>query len=439
MFSLQPERRKVNGRELLTTAFTEAQATVQGQMSARLNQLMTQSVDHLLGRTAYVRRAGVPADWEQNGRCCNCKSHHCDHFSRNGYRPRILSCLDYELHLQLPRVVCQCGGSVQLDFTGLLRPYQRLSAEVDEQIQRWGKMGHSVRDMQVELQHCHLGPLGLRTLCERLHQLQDLTPGDDELVAPPVVQVDAIWFSQLRPTGQLRRDAKGRLRPVKSRIKRCLLIAMGVWPDSGRCVILAWQLADSEDTQAWLTFLTRLEEQGVRGENGLQLIIHDGGDGLCAALQIVHFDAAYQRCLFHKLRNIATALALPEGLSRRERTHRRRAMLKDFQAIWAAKEYATVLRRYLQVVRQYRDAQPDAVATLRRDFRATVTYYHIQQCNPTWQRRHLRTTSRLERFNRTLRRHIRTAGAYHSDSGILAVIAQEADYRYPVSPRSVQP
>jgi hypothetical protein len=51
----------------------------------------------------------------------------------------------------------------------------------------------------------------------------------------------------------------------------------------------------------------------------------------------------------------------------------------------------------------------------------------------------LRTTSRLDRFNRTLRRHIRTAGAYHSDDGILAVIAQEADYRYPVNLRTAQP
>lgn len=439
MLTLQPERRKVNARMLLTNAFAAAQAALQQQMNECLNQQLVAAVEHLLGRGTYARRARVPGSWEQSGRCCNCQTHRCAHFSRNGYRTRRLSFLDYTLQLRLPRVVCQCGGSVALDFNGLLRPYQRLSDEVDEQIQRWGKMGHSLRAMQAELQHCQLGPLGLRTLCARLHQLQELTPGADELVAPPVVQVDAIWFSQLRPTGQVRRDAKGRQRPVKSRIKRCLLIAMGIWPDSGRSVILAWQLADGEDAQAWLTFLTRLEEHGVRGENGLQLIIHDGGDGLCAALQIVHFDAAYQRCLFHKLRNIASAIQLPDGLARPERTRRRRAILKDFQAIWNAKEYATVLRRYLQVVRQYRDAQPDAVATLRRDFRATLAYYHIQWRHPTWHRRHLRTTSRLERFNRTLRRHIRTAGAYHSDDGILAVIAQEADHRYRVSQPSAQP
>jgi transposase-like protein len=293
--------------------------------------------------------------------------------------------------------------------------------------------------MQAELRHCHLGPLGLRTLCARLPQLQELTPGADELVTPPILQIDAIWFSQLCPTGQRRRDRKGRLRPVKRRIKRCLLIALGVWPDADRSVILAWQLADGEDREAWLTFLTQLEEQGIRGENGLQLIIHDGGDGLCAALQTVYFGAADQRCLFHKLRYIARALQLPDGLARPERTRLRRTLLKDFQAIWAATDYATALQRYLQVVRHYRHTQPAAVATLRRDFRATLAYYHIQQKHPDWHRRYLRTTSRLERFNRSLRRHIRTAGAYHSDHGILAIIAQEADHCYPANPLSAQP
>jgi hypothetical protein len=57
MPSLLPERRKVNGRELLATAITEALAAVQRQMSERLNQLLAQGVDHLLGRAACVRRA----------------------------------------------------------------------------------------------------------------------------------------------------------------------------------------------------------------------------------------------------------------------------------------------------------------------------------------------------------------------------------------------
>jgi len=99
--------------------------------------------------------------------------------------------------------------------------------------------------------------------------------------------------------------------------------------------------------------------------------------------------------------------------------------MKEFGQIWEARRYETMLRRYLKVVRTYRHTQPEAVATLRRDFRLTVTYYALEKEFPTWERRHLRATSRLERFNRRLRRRTRPANAYHSGVGLTAMIAQE--------------
>jgi transposase-like protein len=185
-------------------------------------------------------------------------------------------------------------------------------------------------------------------------------------------------------------------------------------------------LGGSEDDEEWVAFLSILEEQGIRGENGLKLIPHDGGSGLRSALRTVFFDAEQQRCLFHKLRNLYNAIQVPEHLSAKHGRRYRKAVFKDFHAVWQAQRYDTALRRYLKVVRKCRDSQPKAVATLRRDFRSIVTYYLIEQQCPSWERRHLRTTSRLERFNRRLRRRTRVAGAYHSDQGILAMIAQEA-------------
>jgi transposase-like protein len=280
--------------------------------------------------------------------------------------------------------------------------------------------------MQRELSHTVIGPLGLRTLLNRLHRLGQLPPESADLSSPPVVQVDAIWVTQLRPNGQVRKDVKGRLRPVKGRFKRPLLLALGLWPESQRVELLAWQLGKDEGLESWSAFLTQLEERGIRGQQGLALIIHDGGSGLCAALQEVHFDAAQQRCLFHKLRNIADALQLPDSLTPLQRRRQRRTILKEFRAIWQAERYATTLRRYRHVVQKYRLSQPKAVATLRKDFGLTLTYFRIEQAHPTWSRRFLRTTSRLERFNETLREHFDVARAYHSDSGILSVVCQEA-------------
>jgi putative transposase len=424
MLSLHPERRTVNSINL-AQEFATGIASVVEAISRKVNQQLAQDVHHFLGRLPYRRRAKVSASIE-SGRCARCGSHQSRRFSRNGFRRRTLVTPWGELHLELPRVICQCGGSVRFDWGAWLRPYQRISGELDQQIQRWGRICLSLRQMQRELSQSFIGPLGLRTLVARLHQLRDLPWRDQTVGVPPVVELDAIWFTQLRPNGQVRRDAKGRRRTVKGRFKRPVLIALGVWPETGQSQILAWQLADSEGTAAWEAFLTILEEQGLRAQNGLQLIIHDGGSGLCAALEMVHFGAAEQRCLFHKLRNIARALQLPAELSPAQRWRRRRAILQDFRAIWQAKQSQTVLRRYRQVVRQYRQTQPKAVATLRRDFRATLTYFTILQSHPQWDRSTLRTTCHLERFNENLRAHSRAARAYHSDAGISAVVVQEA-------------
>lgn len=415
----------VNARLLLEAALLEAEETLQRSMELRFMELFLAVVCHVLGRPYHRRRKRVPKRLRREGQCCRCGSKASHRFSRNGFRERQLLTRWGPLAIHLPRVRCVCGGSVRIDFDGLLRPYQRLWNDVDMQIQRWGALAISLRQMRKELAQMHIGPLALRTLNKRLHQLRNLDLDRQAEDVPPILQVDAIWVTLLRPNGEVRRDSKGRKRPVKGRFKCPVMIAMGVWPDSDRCEILLWRLGDSESAEDWVKFLEILEAQGIRGQNGLQLIIHDGGKGLGSALQTVWFDAQQQRCLFHKFRNIYKAICSPQNLSDKQRRRHRKKVFKDFRQIWEARRYQTVLRRYLKVVRTYRDTQPEAVATLRRDFRATVTYYALEQQFPSWERKYLRTTSRLERFNRRLRRRTRAANAYHSETGTNAMITQE--------------
>jgi putative transposase len=425
MSSVTRERRQLNSEALLSDAIAAGEEALAQMVVRRLNELLVMAVTYLLGRQSYERRAEL-ASWEEmNGSCARCKSQRVRRFSRNGYRPRSLLTPVGWIEFLLPRVRCECGGSVQLDWDGLMRPYQRISDGVDEEIRHWYSLGLSLRQLEREVERSRLGALGRRTLLTRLHQVTQLPEQKRPSPVPPVLQVDAIWVTQLVPTGSTYRDRKGRHRAKKGRIKRPILLAMGVWPEQDYAEILAWTLGDSEDEDAWSSFLSQLEAAGIRGETGLEVLIHDGGSGLCAALQTVYFGALHQRCLFHKLRNIAKAIHLPEGLSRQERSRRRKAILKQICSIWEAKRYDTVLSRYLQVVRTWRDTQPKAVAALRRDFRHTVAYYALLERFPNWQVRHLRTTSRLERFNRTLRRRLRAAAAFHSDDGITAVLTQE--------------
>jgi len=430
-----PERcSPVNAHTLLASVLLEAEATLQDTVAARLRELLLAVVHYVLDRAYHRRRDTVPKHLRRQGRCCRCGSTKSYRFSRNGFRTRHLLTRWGELAVDLPRVRCECGGSVRIEFGDVLRPYQRIWDDVDAQIERWGALAISLRQMRQELAHLHIGPLALRTLNERLHQLAKLTPDPAPSAVPPILQVDAIWITLLRPNGETHRDRKGRQRPVKGRFRCPLFIAMGVWPESNHSEILLWRLGHSEDAEEWTAFLSELEAQGLRGEKGLKLIIHDGGSGLCAALRTVYFGAREQRCLFHKLRNIYHAIRLPPTLSPKQHRRRRKAIFKHFCAIWQAQHYATTLRRYLKVVRAYRESQPLAVATLCRDFRLTITYFDLEREFPTWDRRHLRTISRLERYNRNIRRQARAASAYHSELGVIAMATQEAHLFHAAQP-----
>jgi hypothetical protein len=320
----------VNARIVLEAALDEAVQTLCQTIGARITALLVAIVSHVVGRPHYVRRVFVPKRLHREGKCPRCHSTQSGRFSRNGFRSRQpLLTIWGEVPFDLPRVRCQCGGSVQVDFGDVLHPYQQIGADVDAQIQRWGGMAVSLRRMHQELKHTYIGPLALRTLNQRLHLLATLDPHRVVEDVPPVVQLDAIWITLLRPNGQVCRDRKGRKRAVKGRFKVPVMIAMGVWPDSDRCEILSWYQGESESADEWVKFLETLEAQGICGRNGLKLIIHDGGLGLfrladrlvrCRAATVpVPQAAEHRRCHPLARKDVnqgtqATAQEDPEGL-----------------------------------------------------------------------------------------------------------------------------
>ncbi len=169
MKSVTSERRAVNGAGALERIISEQVEVFKQAITQRVSDFLEEAVDYLLGRGPHERRAGVPSTVEQVGQCARCGSHQSQRFSRNGHRRRQLLTEWGVLELWRPRLICECGGSVRLDFGGLLAPYQRISAAVDEQIARWGGLALSLRQMQAELRHSYIGPLGLATLLKRLH------------------------------------------------------------------------------------------------------------------------------------------------------------------------------------------------------------------------------------------------------------------------------
>jgi transposase-like protein len=273
--------------------------------------------------------------------------------------------------------------------------------------------------------------VGLRTLNERVRQIAELVPGwQDEVLEeiPPVVRVDGIWVTLMVPTGEVKEDSLGRRRLVKQARKVPILVAQGVWPTSGRQEVVAWVVGRQEDEESWEALLTQMYERGIRPERGLCLLVGDGSAGLREARQTVYWDVPFQRCIFHKLRNIWRDIVLPDGLEGKAGRAYKRRFIRSAARVWQAPDLNEARRRQRRFCEKWEERQPAAVATMRRDFEDTLAFYQVQAAaalrGEVWPARRLRTTSPLEREFRASRRRLAGAVLFHSPSGLSAVFHQ---------------
>ena len=238
-----------------------------------------------------------------------------------------------------------------------------------------------------------------------------------------MVVLDGVWAPWVVETGRAKKDKQGRLRKEKKRRQVVVLVSLGIWPEREEWHILAWYIAMAEDEANWTAFLTQLQEAGLGPEKGLKLIIADGAGGIEAARQMVYGPAVpLQRCIFHKIRNVLKELRWEKGLSRQERQECKQRLVQAVAQIWDGANESAALGRMAAVVGKYQTEQPEAMATLQRDFEATLSFYKVQreaalQGKP-WPARLLRTTSLLERANRAIRRAIRRGCAWPSKEGL---------------------
>lgn len=396
-----------------------------------LDESLETEMDRFLGRKRYRRRRRATPK-ETGVYCSQCRSHRRQDFHRNGHYARQLAIGWGPVKIHMPQAKCQCGGYVRLAFQ-TVRPRQRIWEDLCWEIQAEYGRGLSYRQIKVDLDQRLASSVGLRTLNRQVLVLGAQAGSFPWLMkgeAPPVVRVDGIWLTVMFTTGEIKMDRLGRRRLVKRAKKVPILAAQGVWPTTGRTQLLAWRRAEGEDAASWQTFLEGLYEAGLTPANGLTLLVSDGGTGFRAAYENVYWQVPLQRCVFHKLRNLAQALQLPAGLDRQAVHQYRTDFLRAAARIWQAPDESEARQCFLAFCETWQSQQAKAVQTLQRDFDATLTFYAIQEQamrrGEHWPAHRLRTTSPLERMFREFRQRYRKAVLFHSVTGLQAVTAQLA-------------
>lgn len=396
-----------------------------------LEEALETEMERWLGRKPHVRRRRTRPR-EVAMRCRRCFTHQRCNFQRNGHYRRALDTHWGRVMINVPQVICICGGSVPASFRTIRRG-QRVWDDLTLEVQVQYGQGLSYRQIKADWDARLGSSLGLRTLNQSvLARAAKHEPCPSWCIekVPPVVRLDGIWITVMFPTGKTQTDRLGRQRMVKQAKKVPILAAQGVWPLTGQTRLLAWTRAEAEDTASWQQFLEQLYELGITSENGLALLVSDGAPGLRAAHENVFWRVPLQRCVFHKLRNVAQALSPPPGLDRQAGQHYRTQFLRQAAHIWQASDEMEARQRYTAFCQQWQSQQPKAIQTLQRDFEATLSFYAVQEQaaerNEDWPAHRLRTTSPLERTFRDFRRRYRLAVVFHSEAGACATTSQLA-------------
>lgn len=296
---------------------------------------------------------------------------------------------------------------------------------LDQQLLHYA-LGHSLRDLQ-EAMHLTVGEMLGLDACNRLvlgleERAQAFKTARLE-TPPPIVLVDGLWLKLAVPTGDIKRDAVGRKRPVKHKEKRVMLTALGIWED-GHWEILTWQLAPGEDAGSWGTLLGTLYTKGITEET-TQLIVSDGGQGLEKALYSHLWGVPQQRCIFHKIKNIAdhlqyttlvtTNTEASSAPSRQAKQDYKQAILADAGQIYATDVEVEIRARAQAFQDKWKERERKAVEAFMNGFEQTLSYLSVD-----FPRAHvslIRTTNLLERFHKEIRRKQRDIGMFQSATG----------------------
>jgi putative transposase len=368
------------------------EAEVQQLVKQLIEEALVQELDEHLGFGRY-ERTGEAKPAEQH---------------RSGTYPRGLRTAWGEIEIQVPKLR---RGNKDHEWQ-VIKKYERsFGPWLDAQLHLY-VLGLSQRDLQ-EILHLSFGQVmsikaieHLTSVAQKEMEAFRRARLDD---TPPVILVDGVNITLQCSTGTYGTNKRGQRRQIKRRERQVLLAALGVWSNK-RYRIIYFEVVEQEDKANWKQFFEHLDDRGL-DPNRLQLIVGDGRKGLHGAAKAAFPQTVrYQRCIFHKLKNLADNLhykhlSLNPELPYREarklaKETRARAILQDAVVIYANSDLAVIQRRLVEFQMKWASIEPLAVRRFVKDFNQTLNYLRV----PFPHKKLIRTTNRLERFFREFQR-----------------------------------
>lgn len=184
--------------------------------------------------------------------------------------------------------------------------------------------------------------------------------------------------------------------------KMPILAVVGI-DESGKREVLGFTVGDCENQRAWEDLLDDLKDRGVKT---IDLWITDGHKAMLNAIQNKFPDAQRQRCIKHKMENIMAYVP---------KKHQDQVRL-ELKAIFYQDNRQKADQLADGFIEKYAAIYPSAIACLKRDWEACLTFYSF----PSEHWRYIRTTNIIERlFGEVKKRSKKMATAFRNENSCL--------------------
>ena len=233
---------------------------------------------------------------------------------------------------------------------------------------------------------------------EGLYGKKILSPGGVSVIYQNLSREVASWHERALDDGYKFIYLDGMWQSIRggARNQRVILAAMGVKQD-GTVEVIDFRVETGESASAWGRFIQSLYDRGLIGKS-LELIIHDGCEGLIDALRWVWPMTKTQLCAVHHLRNVGHNIRAQ---------HVRAKVLRQAKTVYTAKNRQQAIDRAKALAKRWEHCEPMAIRRFMRRLDDTLNFMDFPQ--ELWFM--LKSTNHLERYFREWRRRLKSMGA----------------------------
>ncbi|MBZ0105432.1 MAG: IS256 family transposase [Sulfuricella denitrificans] len=339
------------------------------QLTKRLlERAMNAEMDHHLG---YQKHESSPAKRTN---------------SRNGHGKKTVLTQDDAIEIQTPR-----DRNSAFEPKILPKRQKRFDGFDDKIIALYAR-GMSVRDIQSNLEEIY----GVEVSEGLISEVTDAVL--DDVKAWQSRPLDAVYPIVFLDGIVVKSRQDGRVR------NKTVYLALGVNLDGEKELLGLW-IANTEGAKFWLSVITELKNRGVQD---VLIACVDGLKGLPEAIESVYPDADVQLCIVHMIRNSARYVNWKD----------RKALCADLKTIYGAatREEAELA---LQTFAERWDEKYPTVSRMWREHWDRLTTF-FDYCPEI--RKVMYTTNAIESLNRSLRKVLKTKGAFPNDEAIMKLM-----------------